>query len=111
MLYHEVAQRLEKRLGLGEFPIVRRRLYARLQRLVESKGDGPLQVIAALVQEAEGPKIRNAGMYFCWVVKRRLEEAGWPIGPESSPNQTQEQARQLAATVGKVAVPVQEGAL
>jgi hypothetical protein len=111
MMFHEVAQRLETRLGLGEFPLIRRRLYARLQRLVESKGDGPLQVIAALVQEAEGGKIRNAGQYFCFVVKRRLEEAGWPIGPDPSRIQAAEQSQQLAETVSKVGAPLPEGAL
>lgn len=84
MLFHEVASRLEKRLGLGEFPVVRRRLFARLQRLCEQKGDAVLQVIAALVQESEGPKIADKGKYFCWVVKRRLEEAGFPLGREGA---------------------------
>lgn len=81
MQYHEVARRLELKLGLGEFPMVRRRLFARLQRICEQKGDGALMVVAAVVEEAMGPKIRDKGKYFCWVIKRRLEENGFPFEP------------------------------
>ena len=85
MLFHEVAARLEKRLGLGEFPLVRRRLYARLQRLCLERGDPVLAVIAAVVEEAYGPKVRDKGQYFCWVIKRRLAEQ-LDIVLESSPS-------------------------
>ncbi len=105
-MYHEVASRLERRLGLGEFPMVRRRLFARLQRLCQEKGDGPLQVIAALVQEAEGPKIRDKGQYFCWVVKRRLAEAGWPIDVPSAVPLTPTQVEAVAAIRENLAKPV-----
>jgi hypothetical protein len=77
MLTTEVARRLEQKLGLGQFPLVRRRMYARLQRLAVSGGEGVLRVIADLLQEADGPKIRDKGNYFCWVIKRRLGEAGY----------------------------------
>jgi hypothetical protein len=78
MLTTEVARRLEQRLGLGGFPMVRRRMYARLQRMAIAGGDAVLKVIAELLQEADGPKIRDKGQYFCWVVKRRLAENGFP---------------------------------
>lgn len=110
MMYHEIAKRLEAKLGLGQFPLIRRRLYQRLQRLCEQKGDGPLQVIAALVQEAEGPKIRDKGQYFCYVVKRRLEEAGYGFGDQgdttygcSVPPNEGRPAKPAAGTAGQPA--------
>jgi len=81
MLTHEVARRLEQKLGLGEFPMVRRRLFSRLQRLCEKVGDAALVIVAGVLDEAHGPKIRDKGHYFAWVVKRRLGEAGLWEGP------------------------------
>jgi len=106
MLTHEVARRLEQKLGLGQFPVVRRRLYARLQRTCEQKGDGPLLVIAGVLEEALGPKVRDKGQYFCWVVKRRLEEQGYWTAGEASVNQTRNQAKDLADAKAKVGKPV-----
>ena len=104
MLTHEVARRLEQKLGLGQFPMVRRRLYARLQRTCEQKGDGALLIVAGVLEEAMGPKVRDKGQYFCWVIKRRLEEQGyWPAG-EAPVNQTRDQAKALddaKAAIGK----------
>jgi hypothetical protein len=80
MLTTEVARRLELHLGLGGFPMVRRRLYARLQRLCVQLGDQALKIVAAVAEEAMGPKIRDKGRYFSWVIKRRLQENGIDFG-------------------------------
>jgi hypothetical protein len=69
------------------------------------KGDEVLQIVANVVEEAHGPKVRDKGQYFCWVIKRRLEEAGWWTPADPGPNQTREQARQLGTTVAKIGAP------
>jgi hypothetical protein len=107
MLTTEIARRLELRLKLGQFPLVRRRLYARVQRICIQAGEPALKVVADLLQECEGPRIRDAGQYFCWVIKRRLEENGisWDAGssrpgvtPAGSPVVT---VPQLVQTIAK----------
>lgn len=103
MLSTEVARRLEQKLGLGQFPLVRRRMYARLQRMAVTSGDGVLCVIANLLQEAEGPKIRDAGQYFCWVIKRRLEEAGYSWDGPPANESPAKAAAVKAELVNKVA--------
>lgn len=98
MLTTEVAARLERNLKLGAFPLVRRRMYQRLQRLAHQYGEPVLQIISQVEMEAMGPKIRDAGQYFCWVVKRRLGELGFPLdGP--SPNET---AADRQATISRL---------
>lgn len=92
MLDHEVASRLKAKLGLGEFPLVRERLYSRLQRLVYERGDVPLRIIAEVLQEAHGPKVRDPGRYFCFTVTKRLTVAGlWTQA--GSANETQAEVR------------------
>ena len=111
MLTNEIARRCEQKLGLGQFPMVRRRLYAKLQRLCEQKGEGPLQIVAGVLDEALGPKVRDAGQYFCWVIKRRLEEQGyWPAG-ETPVNQTRDEARAIRAKQSSIGRPVQDPGL
>lgn len=105
MLSTEVARRLEQKLGLGEFPLVRRRLYARLQRLAVARGDAALMIIAGVLESAAAPSVRNAGQYFCFTVRRRLEEAGLWEYSASGPNQSREQAAQERATVARIGVP------
>jgi hypothetical protein len=85
MLTTEVAARLERKLGLGTFPLVRRRMYQRLQRLAVQHGDPVVEIIAQVEMEALGPKVRDKGQYFCWVVKRRLGELGYPLDAPQGP--------------------------
>jgi hypothetical protein len=92
MLTTEVSRRLERELGLGQFPLVRRRLYSRLQRVCEQRGDEPLLIVSEVLMQAKSATIRDAGKWFCAAVVRRLTEAGYWAQP-SSPNQTREQAQ------------------
>ena len=92
MLDHDVARVLAQQLGAGEFPLVRKRLFARLQRVCEQKGDIALRIVAEVLQEAQGPRIRNRGKYFCFAVVRRLTEAGFWASPGGA-NETADQAR------------------
>ena len=86
MFTTEVAARLERKLGLGAFPLIRRRMFQRLQRLAVCHGDPVLEIIAQVEMEAIGPQIRDKGQYFCWVVKRRLAELGYPLdAPQGAP--------------------------
>jgi hypothetical protein len=117
MLTTEVASRLERKLGLGAFPMVRRRMYQRLQRLAVQHGDPVLEIIAQVEMEAIGPKVRDKGQYFCWVVKRRLGELGFPIdlpqaaAPAVPPaNTVKEVKTHLAASFGKTAAQEEEEA-
>ena len=108
MLTSEIARRLEQKIGLGDFPLVARRFFARLQRLCEQKGDGPLMIIAAVAEEAQGPQIRNKNQYFGFSVKRRLQEQGYLVPTADGPNQTVEQAKALEvkkATIGAPVIP------
>lgn len=105
----EVARRLEQQLKLGQFPLVRRRLYARVQRICIQVGEPALKVVADLLQECEGPRIRDAGQYFCWVLKRRFQEndISWDAGasrPTATPAGVQSvTVPQLVETVAKAA--------
>jgi hypothetical protein len=103
MLTTEVAARLERSLGLGAFPMVRRRMYARLQRLAVQHGDPVLEILSQVEMEARGDKIRDKGQYFCWVVKRRLAEMGFPLDvPAAQPASVSPaaQVRQMAKRLG-----------
>ena len=53
-----------------------------------------LIVIAAVVEEALAPRVRDKGLYFCSAVKRRLiEQRLWPEC--AGANQTREEAEAL----------------
>lgn len=91
MLTHEISRVLERELGLGEFPLVRRRLFSRLQRVCEQKGDEPLLIVAQVREEARTLRDRGNGgpatqssraRYFCKVAVLRLTEAGYWARPE-----------------------------
>ena len=110
MLYHEVAQRLEKRLGLNFLPLFAG-VCSGCNGWLNPKGMDRCRSLPLWFRRPRARRLERRHVLLLGGRTPYLEEAGWPIGPESSPNQTQEQARQLAATVGKVAVPVQEGAL
>ncbi len=105
MLTHEIAAVLERKIGLGEFPLVARRFFSRLQRHAEQHGDRVLYIIAGVLEESQGGKIANRNKYFGWVVKRRLDEQGYPLlghdGGARSPNQT----AAVRDIVAKVATP------
>lgn len=94
MFSHEVARTLERLLGCGQFPLVRKRLYSRLQRVCEQRGQEPLTIVSECLQSAKSPSIRDPGKWFSAAVVRRLTEAGY-WAQASDPNQTQEQARAL----------------
>ena len=106
MLTHEVARRLEQKLGLGQFPLVRRRLFSRVQRICEQKGDGALLIVAGVLEEALGPKIRDKGQYFCWVCKRRLEENGYWDPPTAGPNEPRPGGPPVKSLVAVIGQPV-----
>jgi hypothetical protein len=106
MLDHEVAQACERKLGLGEFPLVRRRLFSRLQRVCQTQGDVALRIVAEALQGAEnlrdrvngGPATQaSKGKWFCVAVVRRLTDAGY--WGTDSPNQTRAQATAARETV------------
>jgi hypothetical protein len=101
VIYSEIARRLEQKIGLGDFPLIARRFFSRLQRLVEQKGDGALQIIANVVEEASGPNIRSRNQYFGYVVKRRLTEQGYLIPQDQGANQTREQHQAEAEQAAK----------
>lgn len=68
----DVSQRLEKALGLGTRPDLRRELYDRLQQIVEAEGERAYVIIARCAQEAQAKD--SPGRWFAAVVLRRLEE-------------------------------------
>lgn len=94
MLTHEVAKVLERALGCGQFPLIRKRLYSRLQRICEQRGEDPLRIVSECLLGARSPTIRDPGKWFSAAVVRRLTEGGYWARP-TDPNETQEQARAL----------------
>jgi len=79
----EVVKRLETRLGLGDNPIARRRLYRRLARLAQVHGEPCLRLLAELVQDAEHRT--DPGRWFSRAAKLRLMESGfWSDNPPIS---------------------------
>lgn len=103
MLTTEVASRLERKLGLGAFPLIRRRMFQRLQRLAVEHGDPVLEIIAQVEMEAIGPKVRDKGQYFCWVIKRRLAELGFPLVPSPGSQPAQPPANVVRAAAADLA--------
>lgn len=75
-----VAERLERRFGLGTRPDLRRSLYRRLSDLVEQEGEAAYHVIASAAADATGKD--NPGRYFAHVVMTRLMERRIISGPE-----------------------------
>jgi len=75
-----ILQRLERKFGLGDQPGTRRRLYQRLQTIVEQHGEMALKVISETV--AESGHARKPDRWFVRSVKLRLQEAGmWAQTP------------------------------
>ena len=75
-----IAERLQKRFGLGTRPELRRALYMRLEKLVEDEGESAYMVIASVASDAVGKE--NPGRYFSHVVLVRLMERGILPAPE-----------------------------
>jgi hypothetical protein len=69
-----IAERLERKFGLGTRPALRKALYERLASLVESEGPSAYRVIAETAVDSEGKT--NPGRYFAHVVITRLHERG-----------------------------------
>lgn len=69
-----VADRLQRRFGLGNKPDVRRGLYERLQLAVEVHGQRAFTAIRTVAAEADGK--RKPDRYFCRAAICRLREAG-----------------------------------
>jgi hypothetical protein len=71
-----IAQYLRQTFGLGDNPIVREKLYQRLQRLVDAGTPGVLDAVKECEKAAGDPSTRHPGRFFASVVKRRLLELG-----------------------------------
>lgn len=72
--YGDVAERLERRFGLGSDPDRRRKLYERLQRACEQHGDLAYKILTDVACAAQGA--RSPDRYFCHGVMARLRESG-----------------------------------
>jgi hypothetical protein len=79
-----LARRLEAKFGLGEFPMIRRRLYTRLERACEHHGDAAYIIVCDCGQAAATKG--KPGNWFSSAVSARLKEAGF-LGESGGPNQ------------------------
>lgn len=69
-----VADRLERKFGLGTRPALRKALYLRLEKLVNDEGTEAYHIIASVAADAVGKE--HPGRYFSKVVCLRLVERG-----------------------------------
>lgn len=69
-----IAERLERKFGLGTRPALRKALYQRLADIVEQEGPSAYRVVAEAAVDSEGKQ--NPGRYFAHVVMARLQERG-----------------------------------
>lgn len=76
----DIAERLERRFGLGTRRELRKALYLRLGALCEQEGEPAYVVIATAA--ADAAKAREPGKYFSCVVMRRLMERKILPSPE-----------------------------
>ncbi len=100
----ELVAYLTKNLGLGDFALVRRRLYSRLAQLVVEKGPDVEEVITSLVAEAQHANPKEPGRYFSYVVTRRLVEMGWwtrLAGNSAPPGAAKQIVKELAERSAK----------
>jgi hypothetical protein len=97
----EAYERLVRQFGLGDFPLIRKRLFSRLAREIEMVGDVVLFIVRSCAQDARVLRDRNTGgiasaesqaRWFCAAVSRRLREHGFL--------QNQPSATPAAATKG-----------
>lgn len=75
-----VADRLERKFGVGTRPDLRRALYARLEQVIEEKGEVAYVAVASAAADAIGKE--NPGRYFARVVMLRLYERGVLASPD-----------------------------
>jgi len=96
-----LAKRLEGRLGLGEFPMIRKRLYSRVERTCQQHGDAAYAIVVDCVNAAVTKN--KPGNWFSSAITRRLAEAGFLKqggGPnEVAPNRAPETLVQSPAAV------------
>lgn len=71
-----IAERLEKRFGLGDQPDRRRRLYRTLERLVLEYGEKAYRIIAEVASDSTHAD--HPDRWFCKAVVLRLRNAGLP---------------------------------
>lgn len=69
-----LADRLQKRFGLGNKPAVRRGLYERLQLAVEIHGQPAFTALRTVAAESDGKN--KPDRYFCRAAICRLRETG-----------------------------------
>jgi len=75
-----IAERLERRFGLGGNGELRRALYRRLERLADEGGEPVYRLIAVAACDADGKA--DPGRWFAKVVCLRLHESGLLRVPE-----------------------------
>jgi hypothetical protein len=69
-----IEERLTLKFGLGNDGTKRRKLYQRLERLVEREGERALVLISEAVAQAVGA--RDPGRYFCRAVVSKIRDSG-----------------------------------
>lgn len=69
-----LAQKLERRYGLGSKPEARRTFYRRLELATEIHGERVYIAIRTVAAEADGARCPDR--YFCATALRRLREGG-----------------------------------
>lgn len=81
---YRIQQRLERKFGLGDKPVSRRKLYKWLADLADEHGEPVLVAISTAV--AQSIAARSPDRYFCSVVKRLISEAkiASASGPEAA---------------------------
>lgn len=72
----DIEERLERKFGLGQRPVIRRSLYRRLGELCVQKGDRAYLVICDAAEYALSRSRGDKGNCFAFVVMRRLFERG-----------------------------------
>jgi uncharacterized protein YutE (UPF0331/DUF86 family) len=68
-----IMERLVSKFGLGDNPVKRRALYARLQLLAETFPDAVESLISEAVMQSHG--MRRPGNYFCRAIVLKLRES------------------------------------
>lgn len=69
-----LAQKLERRFGLGSKPETRRAFYRKLELATEIHGERVWTALRIVAAEADGARLKER--YFCATALRRLREQG-----------------------------------
>lgn len=97
-----IVEKLERLFGLGQSPLITRRLYARIEREVNVYGDPVRAIVNELCQTAMGK--RNPSVWFRGSVGPRLQEYGYfkagPLPTKETVAAKQRQVEDLAAKLG-----------